>query len=116
MRRWCLLILLTPCAAASKDLVISGSLERVMHQAITIKRPDGIIQFDDASTGYSAQYPFAESNREIVWDYIKIGDVSHLLPVSADDIARFSAGSLICVNLKYTNHRHFEAASSITFQ
>jgi hypothetical protein len=42
MRLLWLLLPLLPCGAARKDLVVSGSLERVMQHAITILRADGV--------------------------------------------------------------------------
>jgi hypothetical protein len=74
-----------------------------------------VLQLDWASTGFPAAFGFVEAKNETIWDYVKIGDASHLLPVSSDDMVHYSAGQLESVKVQYTNHREFEAASTITF-
>ena len=49
------------------------------------------------------------------WDYVKIGDATYLLPISAEFVARRLDGSAGRVRVEYKNHRHFEAATSVTF-
>lgn len=48
-------------------------------------------------------------------DYVKIGDTSHLLPVSAEVFGGFTKGDLWHVVIQYKNHRHFESATNISF-
>jgi hypothetical protein len=49
------------------------------------------------------------------WDYVKIGDATYLLPVSFEFVGRRSDGEATRVSVEYKNHRHFEAAASVTF-
>ncbi len=49
------------------------------------------------------------------WDYVKISDATCLLPISAEFEARESDGAVERVLVEYKNHRHFEAATSVTF-
>jgi hypothetical protein len=46
---------------------------------------------------------------------VKIGDATYLLPISAEFVARRSNGSAGRVLVEYKNHRHFEAATNVTF-
>lgn len=46
------------------------------------------------------------------WDYVQIGDASHLLPVAAEVFGGFTKGGLWHVVVEYKNHRHFEASTS----
>jgi hypothetical protein len=50
------------------------------------------------------------------WDYIKIGDTTHLLPVASELFVGFTRGDLWHVTLEYKNHRHFEASTNLTFK
>lgn len=74
-----------------------------------------VIQLNTVSTEFPTRFSFVEASKEISWDYVNIGDASHLLPVSADNVARHRNGGFWWISLKYTNHRHFEAASTVGF-
>lgn len=52
----------------------------------------------------------------MTWGSVEIGDASHWLPVAADFIWRMGNGELYRTTVEYKNHRHFEAASNITFK
>jgi len=45
----------------------------------------------------------------MIWDFVKIDDVSHWLPVSADFSWRMGDGSLTRAAAMYKKHRHFAA-------
>ena len=49
------------------------------------------------------------------WGYATIGGSSYLVPVSSEIVLRMSDGSTERGKTEYKNHRHFEAATSITF-
>ena len=49
------------------------------------------------------------------WGYATIGDSSYLVPISSEIVLRMSDGSSERGKTEYRNHRHFEAATSITF-
>jgi hypothetical protein len=46
--------------------------------------------------------------------FLEIGDATYV-PISAEFAARQSDGSAGRVLVEYENHRHFEAATSVTF-
>jgi len=50
------------------------------------------------------------------WDYVKIGDASHLLPIATDFVWMNEKGETWHVAAQYKNHRHFEASTDITFK
>jgi hypothetical protein len=50
------------------------------------------------------------------WDYVKIGDASHLLPVATDFVWIDPKGDTWHVAAQYKNHRHFEASADVTFK
>ncbi len=71
-----------------------------------------VVQVNEKATVFPKGFVFSEAEREVIWDDVKIGDATHLLPVSANEIVRYSSGQLEWVSLKYANHRQFEAAAA----
>jgi hypothetical protein len=49
------------------------------------------------------------------WDYVKIGEASHLLPIATDFVWTPPNGSTWHVAAQYKNHRHFESSADVTF-
>jgi hypothetical protein len=70
-----------------------------------------VIQTKEYPKGFAAD----PSESSTTWDYVKIGDTAHLLPVSAEVFGGFTKGDLWHVVIEYKNHRHFESATSISF-
>ena len=52
----------------------------------------------------------------MTWDTVHIGHDSHRLPVAADFIWTYAGDSRLRISIEHKNHRHFEAASSITYK
>jgi hypothetical protein len=74
-----------------------------------------VIQVDEEASGFPAELEFSQRNETVWWDDVKIGDASHLLPVGATFVILYSSGNRFRVEAEYKNHRHFEAATNITF-
>jgi hypothetical protein len=74
-----------------------------------------VIQLDEEADGFPARFDFAHRTEQVSWDYVKIGDDFHLLPVAANFVVLYSSGSRFRVDVEYRNHRHFEASTNITF-
>lgn len=88
--------------------------ERTGH--VFIEDPTGsLLQLDEEANGFPAEIEFVERREQVSWDYVKIGDTSHLLPVAANFLVTYTNGSRYRVEVQYTNHRHFEASTNITF-
>jgi hypothetical protein len=68
------------------------------------------------SLGFPKAFPIMETEETVIWDVVKTGDETHLLPVSYDRVKLTGNGGAWRVSVQYTNHRHFEANTSITFQ
>jgi hypothetical protein len=84
---------------------------------IFIDDPTGeILQFEEEATGFPRGFLFSQRNQVMTWGSVKIGDASHWLPVGADFIWRMGGGELYRTTVEYKNHRHFEAATSVTFK
>ena len=84
---------------------------------VLVENPGGsLIQYEEKTTGYPKDFPGRLYQQKIVWDYIKIGDISHLLPVNQEFEMDLKSGDSWRVNVEYKNHRRFEAATTITFQ
>ena len=84
---------------------------------VFVEDPGGsVIQLDEAAGGFPAGIEFAEREEHIFWEYVKIGDASHLLPVRAGFLVRYHDGTRYRIEVEYRNHRHFEASSNVTFQ
>jgi hypothetical protein len=84
---------------------------------VFIDGPSGnIIQLDEEASGFPQELEFAQRNEEVSWDYVKIGEATHLLPIGATFVVLYSSGSRSRVEVTYKNHRHFEASTNITFK
>jgi hypothetical protein len=76
----------------------------------------GYQQYDAAQTGRILVDETDGSKMIYSWDYVKIGDASHLLPVATDMVWIDPKGDTWHVAAQYKNHRHFEASADITFK
>ncbi|HKD07067.1 MAG TPA: hypothetical protein VKB79_14280 [Bryobacteraceae bacterium] len=82
-----------------------------------IEDPGGrVIEVEDRSDQFPAPFQFQAREEHVTWDYVRIGESSHLLPVRADFAATYRSGTRYRVDIEYRNHRHFEASSNVTFQ
>jgi hypothetical protein len=83
---------------------------------VFIDGPSGsVIQVDDQADEFPADFEFARREEHMFWDYVKIGESSHLLPVRANFLVVYSDGTRYRVEVEYKNHRHFEASTNVTF-
>jgi hypothetical protein len=83
---------------------------------VSIDDPAGnIMQLEEEATGFPREIQFAERQEHIFWNYVKIGEDSHLLPVRSNFLVRYYDGTRYRIEVEYKNHRHFEASSNITF-
>jgi hypothetical protein len=84
---------------------------------VSVDEPAGnIIQLDEEASGFPSEIEFQEREEHISWDYAKIGEDSHLLPVRATFLVHYYDGTRYRIEVVYKNHRHFEASSNVTFQ
>ncbi len=80
-------------------------------------RSGRMIRFEAEATGFPKGFNLVQRNEVETWDYVKIGEASHLLPVSADFIWRMPNGALYRVAIEYKNHRRTsEASTNLTFE
>jgi len=75
-----------------------------------------VLQFEEEANGFPKGFVFTQRDQVMTWNSVKIGEASHWLPVSADFVWKMGDGSLTRATVEYKNHRHFEAATKITFQ
>ncbi len=82
-----------------------------------VEDPGGsVIRFEEEAHEFPKDFPADPFRESVQWDYVKIGEGMYLLPVSEEFSGGFPApASLYHVTVQYKNHRHFEAASSVTF-
>jgi hypothetical protein len=79
--------------------------------------PSGeVLQFEEEASGFPPGYGFVQRDQVMSWDSVKIGDASHWLPTAADFIWHYKSDTLYRVTVEYKNHRHFEAATSVTYK
>jgi len=84
---------------------------------VFIDDPGGnVFQLDEDSRGFPAQFELAEREEHLSWDYVKIGEEPHLLPVHANCLAVYYSGERYRIEVEYRNHRHFEATTNVTFR
>jgi hypothetical protein len=84
---------------------------------VLVEDPVGsLVRYEEKTTGYPKDFPGRLYQQAIVWEYVKIGDASDLLPVSVNFELVFASEDSWRVTVDYKNHRRFEAATTITFQ
>jgi hypothetical protein len=76
---------------------------------------ENVIRLETNSEVFPEAFPISSSEKQVSWDFVKIGDAAHLLPVSAEIQIALSTGEMRLARHEYKNHRHFEAASNVTF-
>jgi hypothetical protein len=83
---------------------------------VFIDEPSGsLFQLDEDTRGFPAEFEFAEREERITWDYVKIGEDSHLLPVRAYCLAVYYSGTQFRIEVEYKNHRHFQSSTNLKF-
>jgi hypothetical protein len=83
---------------------------------VLVEDPGGsMIQYEEETIGYPKWFAVQSFQQTILWDSIKIGEASYLLPVSLDFFVGFDSGDEWRVNVEYKNHRRFEADTNVTF-
>jgi hypothetical protein len=82
-----------------------------------IDDPGGnVIYFEELASEFPKGFGLDPWKATSSWDYVRIGDSSHLLPVAAEVFGGFTKADMWHVVVEYKNHRRFEAATSITFK
>ena len=82
-----------------------------------IDDPEGnVILFEDEAHEFPKDFGADPLTQTSTWDYVKIGDAVHLLPVATEIFGGFTPADLWHVVVEYKNHRHFESATNIKFQ
>jgi hypothetical protein len=74
-----------------------------------------VLRSEWAGTGFPEKFAVDHWTMTEQWGYATIGGSSYLVPVSSEIVLRMSDGSTERGKTEYKNHRHFEAATSITF-
>jgi hypothetical protein len=74
-----------------------------------------VIRYEEEASGYPVQFGLDRDTIVENWDWVKIGGAAHCVPVSADFIRQKSDGAWQRTIVEYTNHRHFEASTTVTF-
>jgi len=109
----------TPPEALCFPLSFSG-IERAYsaHQGtVRIDMASGeMVSVSTRARGFPDAYPFAEIEETATWDTVDIKGESYLLPVSYEKVISRRSGAINRVSATYTKHRHFEAATKITYQ
>jgi hypothetical protein len=76
---------------------------------------ENIVRLETESRVFPEAFPISSVEKQVSWELVKIGDAAHRLPVSAQITVVLSTGEMRLAKHEYKNHRHFEAASNITF-
>lgn len=74
-----------------------------------------VVRYQEEAAGFPEKFGKDRGTLTQSWNYVKIGDATYLLPISAEFESRRSDGSAGVVRVEYKNHRHFEAAATVTF-
>jgi hypothetical protein len=74
-----------------------------------------VIRYQEEAGGFPEHFFADRRVVEEAWDFVKIGEVSYLVPVSAEFVSRRADGVTRRTVVEYKNHRHFEASTTVTF-
>lgn len=74
-----------------------------------------LIRFEEEAHEFPKNFQAEPFRETIQWDYVKIGDGTYLLPVAQELWGGWAKDGFYHVTTEYKNHRHFEAASNVTF-
>lgn len=74
-----------------------------------------VLRCEYQGTGFPEKFACDRYTVTDLWGYAAFGGSSYLVPISAGGVVRMSDGSMERVTTEYKNHRHFEAATSVTF-
>jgi hypothetical protein len=74
-----------------------------------------LVRYQEETFGYPADFTYDRVITTQSWGYVRIGEQRYLLPVAFELVLMQPNGSAAKVSVEYKNHRHFEAATSITF-
>ena len=81
-----------------------------------VEDPGGnMVRYEEEAIGFPEDFGL---DRHVVvesWDYVRIGDATHLLPVHVEIMGRSGAGGWSRDAIDYTNYRHFEASTSVSY-
>jgi hypothetical protein len=112
-----------PNGCFGSSTVKNGSFSRAKRYSppwtgrFLIDDPTGnVIEFEAEATEFPKGFGMDAVKTTTSWDYVKIGDASYLLPAASEVFGSFTRADLWHVVSQYKNHRHFEAATSVTFQ
>jgi hypothetical protein len=82
---------------------------------ILVGEADGLIrEIDCISTEYPNEFAQSRIEERVTWGEVRIGDERHLLPVSSE-MLQVSKRSISWSVAEYSNHRHFETSSTVTY-
>ena len=82
-----------------------------------VEDPGGsVVEFENEAHEFPKGFGADPLQQTFHWDYVKIGDATHLLPIGAEIFGGFTQADLWHVVVEYKNHRHFESSTNITFQ
>jgi len=74
-----------------------------------------VIHLEEDASGFPSTWELKDRKEQVSWDYVRIGDASHLLPVAAEFVFLYASGARQRITVAYSNHRHFEASSSLEY-
>lgn len=84
---------------------------------VLIDGPSGkVLQFEEEAFGFPKRFAFVTRHQVMTWGYVKIGDVSYWLPVSAEFIWTHTTPKRNRTVAEYRNHRHFESTTDIQYK
>jgi hypothetical protein len=74
-----------------------------------------VLRLETVGVNTVEEFDVSEGHTTLTWDYVKIGETSHLVPVAGDYLIIFRNGRSWHIDVKYANHRHFESSIRLRF-
>jgi hypothetical protein len=75
-----------------------------------------LVRYEEVADDFPAGFMVVSYRASVSWAYVSIGDASQLLPATVEFLNHYASGDSWRIAITYTNQRHFQASSNITFQ
>jgi hypothetical protein len=75
-----------------------------------------LVRFEELANDFPAGFGVVSYRASVSWAHVRIGDASQLLPATVEFVNHYASGDSWRVAITYTNQRHFQSSSNITFQ
>jgi hypothetical protein len=75
-----------------------------------------LVRFEEIANDFPVGFAIVSYQATVSWAYVRLGDALQLLPATVEFVNHYASGDSWRVVITYSNQRHFQSSSNITFQ